>query len=204
MGPLSHLWATASLLITLSFRKKSQREATILEATSSVKHWHFRRISRLPEDRGCAGATIWHTSISTIICHWASHFRSCYRAVHSHKLTYIHDFYCISFKNLTMKLEFCSFHVLPLAYKWFLYKFLKGKFCQNSTCWILHVLFTLYLKFMNNYRREARFDFSKCKSRKGPWGDYAEPLKWGKGNKEQQRAEESPILLIVLVLAVAL
>lgn len=110
------------------------------------------------------------------------------------------------FAKITVILPVCSFHVLPLAYKWFLHlcKFLKEKFCQNSTCRILRVLFTLYLKFMNNYRREARFDFSKCKSRRGPRGDCAEPLKWGKGNKEQQRAEESPILLIVLVLAVAL
>lgn len=152
MGPLSHLWAEASLLITLSFREKSQREATILEATSSVKHWHLRRISRLPEDRGCVGATIWHASIC------ANHFRSCYRAVHSHKLTlscFLLHFYS---QNATMKLHFCSFPVLPLAYEWFslLNKFLKEKFCQNSTCWILHVLFTLYLKFMNNCRKRGQ------------------------------------------------
>lgn len=203
MGPLSHLWATASLIITLSFREKSQREATILEATSSVKHWHLRRISRLPEDRGCVGATIWHANIYTIDIEPCIH-------TNKHMIMIFVAFSLEIFsleiftQNVTMTLQFCSFRGLPLAYKWFLHKFLKEKFCQNSTCWILHVLFTLYLKFMNNYRREARFDFSKCKSSQGLWGDCAEPLKWGKGNKEQQRAEESPILLIVLVLAVAL
>lgn len=73
----------------------------------------------------------------------------------------------------------CGFH---------LYKLLKEKFSQNSARWALCVLFTVYLKFMNNYRRKARFDFSKCKS---SWG-AARGLCWAtQMRRGEQRATKS-------------
>lgn len=59
---------------------------------------------------------------------------------------------------------------------------------------------------MNNYSREkAVFDFFRNANQDGAReGIVLSRSNEEKGNKEQQRAEESPILLIVLVLAVAL
>jgi len=66
----------------------------------------------------------------------------------------------------------------------------KETFCQNSTRGFLHVRFTLYLKFMNNYWGEARFDFFERQPKwgGGGGGDCSEARKWGKG---EQRATES-------------
>lgn len=96
----------------------------------------------------------------------------------------IHTNYFKYPENCNIKLQFWSFHILPLACKWAVCsnKFWKESFCHNSTCWIPHVLFTLYLKFMNNYRREARFDFSKCK-----WS----PPRATQMRKVEQRATKS-------------
>lgn len=164
MGPLSHLWSRASLLITLSFLRQIPKRR---------KHFGISQILTFVKDK----QILWGPWMCW--CHKAGtlYFQSCWD-------TKIH-----LLSEAKIKLQFHTFYVLPLAYQWFLhfYKFQKETFCQNSICWILHVLFTLFFKFLNNYRREARFDFSKCKS---PWPH--EGIAPSHSNEErEQRATKS-------------